>query len=207
MASCQHYEAGHYTAYQHMAREDVDLVVHLGDYIYEGAPRENQPRRHTGKKLTSLEDYRNRYALYKSDPALQRIHAAAPWIVTWDDHEVENNYAADVSERPLAVRANFLRQRAAAYRAYYEHMPLRRSSLPSGPGMQLYRALGFGQLASFAVLDTRQYRSPQVSGGKRAPQGPDALREDRSLLGATQRNCCFRTSARRARRGMCWRNK
>jgi alkaline phosphatase D len=190
-ASCQHYEAGHYTAYEHMAGEDVDLVAHLGDYIYEGAPREKQTRRHTGGKLTTLADYRNRYALYKTDAALQMMHAAAPWIVTWDDHEVENNYAAGVSARPKADREQFLRQRAAAYQAYYEHMPLRRSALPKGPDMMLYRSLAFGRLASFAVLDTRQYRSPEISGGGRAAPSPEALSADRSLLGSAQRDWLF----------------
>jgi len=144
-ASCQHYEAGLYTAYEHMAREEVDLVFHLGDYIYEGAAKEGGVRMHNSKELLSLEDYRNRYALYKSDAALQAMHAAAPWFVTWDDHEVDNNYAGlTPDDRPVNRRIQFAQRRANAYKAYYEHMPLRRSSLPNGPDMQLYRRQTFG---------------------------------------------------------------
>jgi alkaline phosphatase D len=190
-ASCQHFEAGYYTAYEHMARENVDLVVHLGDYIYEGKPQEDRPRRHLGGPCLLLADYRLRYAQYKTDPALQAMHAAAPWIVTWDDHEVENNYAAGHSEKKDVTREQALRRRAAAYKAYYEHMPLRRSALPKGPDMTLYRQLAFGRLANFQVLDTRQYRDTQPCGGGRKPQCPDALSPDRTLLGATQRQWLF----------------
>lgn len=150
-ASCQNFESGHYTAYAHMAREDLDLVVHLGDYIYEGAAHRGRPRLHNSGEIFTLEDYRLRYALYKSDPALRAAHAAAPWIVTWDDHELANNYAGDIPEKP-ASREEFLRRRAAAYQAYYEMMPLRRAQLPSGPDLLLFRALDFGRLATFHVL-------------------------------------------------------
>src|SRR5262245_59625599 len=97
-ASCQHWEAGLRTAYEHMATDQPDLVVHLGDYIYEGAPRENGVRKHNSPEVMSLADYRNRHALYKTDPAIQKVHAHCPWIVTWDDHEVDNNYANDSPE-------------------------------------------------------------------------------------------------------------
>ncbi len=190
-ASCQHFEAGHYTAYEHMAQRDVDLVFHLGDYIYEGAGRDKQVRKHVGGKLKTLADYRNRLAQYKTDPALQKMHAAAPWIVTWDDHEVENNYASGISERKVIDPQQFLQQRAAAYKAYYEHMPLRRSALPKGPDMTLYRGLQFGKLAAFSVLDTRQYRSPQILNGRRAAPSPAAESEDRTVLGITQREWLF----------------
>jgi alkaline phosphatase D len=190
-ASCQHFEAGYYTAYEHMVREDLDLVVHLGDYIYEGRRQFYRVRRHIGGATVSLDDYRRRYALYKSDPALKAMHAAAPWIVTWDDHEVENNYAADIREKKGADRGQFLQRRAAAYKAYYEHMPLRRSALPKGPDLTLYRQLAFGRLASFNMLDTRQYRSDQPCGGGRKPQCPEALSPDRTILGANQRKWLF----------------
>jgi len=165
-ASCQHYEQGYYTAYRHMAEDDLDLVFHLGDYIYEYEGRDGRVRRHTGDEIELLDDYRNRYALYRSDPDLQAAHAAFPWVVTWDDHEVDNNYANAVSEEEGLPAELFLRRRAAAYQAYYEHMPLRRSSLPAGPNLQLYRAFGWGDLASFHVLDTRQYRSDQPCGDR-----------------------------------------
>ena len=96
--SCQHYEAGFFTAYRYLVTEDLDLVFHLGDYIYEGPARDGQPRRHHGLELASLADYRNRYAQYRLDPDLQTAHAAFPWIVTPDDHEVDNNYANATSE-------------------------------------------------------------------------------------------------------------
>ncbi len=166
-ASCQHYEHGYYTAYRHMAEDDLDLVFHLGDYIYEGAASDGRVRRHTGDEIELLDGYRNRYALYRSDPDLQAAHAAFPWIVTWDDHEVDNNYANLVSEEEGLPAELFRRRRAAAYQAYYEHMPLRRSSLPNGPDLQLYRAFAWGDLASVHVLDTRQYRTDQPCGDGR----------------------------------------
>ena len=183
-ASCQHYEQGLFTALGHMADEDLDLVIHLGDYIYEYEGNAGRVRRHTGREIESLDDYRNRYALYKSDPALQAAHAACPWIVTWDDHEVDNNYAAWNSEA-LAPADAFLRRRAAAYQAYYEHMPLRAAAIPSGPDMLLYRQLGFGDLVYF-VLDTRQYRTDQPCGDGSAPVC-DEVRDPRAtLLGGHQ---------------------
>ena len=166
-ASCQHYEQGYYTAFRHMADDDLDLVFHLGDYIYEYEGRDGRVRRHTGGEIELIDEYRNRYALYRSDPDLQAAHAAFPWVVTWDDHEVDNNYANDVSEEEGLPAELFLRRRAAAYQAYYEHMPLRRTSLPNGPDLQLYRAFAWGDLASFHVLDTRQYRTDQPCGDQR----------------------------------------
>jgi alkaline phosphatase D len=112
------------------------------------------------REPVSLLEYRNKYGLYKSDPDLQAAHAMFPWIVTWDDHEVSNDYADDQSQK-RDDRAWFLRRRAAAYQAYYEHMPLRRSALPNGPDMRLYRRLRFGDLVEFSVVDDRQYRSHQ----------------------------------------------
>lgn len=184
-ASCQHFETGYYTAYQHMAEEDLDLVIHLGDYIYEGPERQGQVRRHRGREIVSLEDYRNRYALYRSDEHLRRTHAIFPWVVTWDDHEVDNNYAADIPEDDTP-RDRFLERRANAYQVYYEHMPLRRSSLPQGSKMLLYRRLVFGDLASFHVLDTRQYRTDQPCGdGNKAPC-PEVFDPKATMLGPEQ---------------------
>lgn len=185
-ASCQHYEAGFYNAYKHMAEEQLDLVIHLGDYIYEGgaAPPERQ-RRHNSPEIISLDDYRNRYALYKSDPNLKLAHAAFPWVGAWDDHEVDNNYAGDVPEDKQSRQA-FLERRAHAYQAYYEHMPLRRSSLPQGSDMRLYRRLRFGDLAEFNVLDTRQYRTDQPCGDGNKPLCPEALDPKGTIMGAEQ---------------------
>ncbi|MES2694407.1 MAG: alkaline phosphatase D family protein [Verrucomicrobiota bacterium] len=186
-ASCQHYESGLFTAYQHMAREDLDLIVHLGDYIYEGAAREKGVRQHNSPEIVTVDDYRARYALYKLDPHLQAAHAMAPWIVTWDDHEVMNNYAGDIPGRP-GPRDEFLKRRAAAYQAYFEMMPLRRSAQPKGPDMLLYRRLNFGRLASFNVLDTRQYRTDQPQGDGRKPFNEVLLDPKGTIMGAQQRD-------------------
>lgn len=187
--SCQHWEAGLFTAYEQMAKDDLDLVIHLGDYIYEGAGRDGSVRKHAGPKLMTLTDYRIRYSQYRSDPLLQAVHQRFPWFVTPDDHEVENNYAQDIAGRAGAVDpAEFLLQRANAYQAYYEMMPLRRRSIPRGPDLQLYRSAKFGRLAEFMVLDTRQYRSDQPNGDKAAPLNADALNPKNTLLGSGQRD-------------------
>ncbi|MDB6131034.1 MAG: Alkaline phosphatase [Verrucomicrobiales bacterium] len=192
-ASCQHYEYGYFTAYDHMCREDLDLVVHLGDYIYEYGPtKEKRPRVHPSKEIYTLEEYRNRYALYKMEESLKAMHAAAPWIVTWDDHEVSNNYANDVSEKENVLSKDFLVRRAAAYKAYYEHMPLRRNTLPKGPDMKIYRQLPFGRLADFHVLDTRQYRTDQPCNDGNKPQCLEALSPDGTIMGAKQRDWLFK---------------
>ncbi|HEY1051894.1 MAG TPA: alkaline phosphatase D family protein [Prosthecobacter sp.] len=195
-ASCQHFETGLYTAYEHMVKQDLDLVIHLGDYIYEKGGEDNRVRRHTDPEITTIDDYRNRHAQYKSDQALQAMHAAAPWLVTWDDHEVDNNYASDISEEKKVKKKDFLRRRAAAYQAYYEHMPLRRSAMPQGPDMLLYRKVGYGRLADFHVLDTRQYRSDQPCGDGRKPLCAEAMDPKASLLGAIQRDWLFENLAK-----------
>ncbi|MGW3011378.1 alkaline phosphatase D family protein [Streptomyces sp. NPDC001219] len=192
--SCQAYHDGYFTAYRHLAEEDLDVVFHLGDYLYEYPVGANGgARNYTDRALpavfnretVTLEDYRLRYALYKSDPDLQAAHAAHPFIVTWDDHEVENNYASDISEDNLPP-AEFLVRRAAAYRAYWENQPLRRPQRPQGADARLYRRLQYGQLAQFDILDTRQYRSDQAYGdGWHAP-GPESLDPARTLTGAAQ---------------------
>lgn len=186
-ASCQHYETGFYTAYQHLCAESPDLILHLGDYIYEGGRAKNKrPRHHHGKEIMTLEDYRVRYAQYKSDRDLQAAHAVAPWLVTWDDHEVDNNYANLISEKEGISEQEFGLRRAAAYQAYYENMPLRSSSLPAGVNMLLYRRCHFGQLAQIDMLDTRQYRTDQPNGdGMKALTG-DVYSPDATMLGQTQ---------------------
>ena len=183
-ASWQHCEHGYYSAYRHMAAEAPELIVHLGDYIYES--RLGDFVRDAGaSEVLTLSDYRNRYALYRSDPDLQAAHTACPWVVTWDDHEVDNNYAGSIPEDTQG-RHEFLMRRAAAYQAYYEFMPLRRSSLPTGPNMQLFRRLDFGDLTTFHVLDTRQYRSDQACGDGRGPLCRPAFSPERTLLGVEQ---------------------
>jgi len=191
-ASCQHYETGLFTAYEHMAKEDLDLVFHLGDYIYEYAGIDKRVRKHVGPEITVIDDYRTRHAQYKSDPALQAMHAAAPWMVTWDDHEFDNNCAGDISEEDGVATADFLLRRAAAYKAYYEHMPLRRSALPKGPDMLIYRGLAFGQLAQFFVLDTRQYRTDQPCGDHNKPPCGEEMNPEATIMGLEQREWLFR---------------
>ncbi len=122
------------------------LVFHLGDYIYEYASgRGGKVRRHLGPEIETLEQYRLRYCQYKTDPDLQAMHASCPWFLTWDDHEVDNNYSNDISEQSGVTPAQLLLRRANAYQAYYEMMPLRSTSLPKGPNMQLYRKGNFGE--------------------------------------------------------------
>jgi alkaline phosphatase D len=184
--SCQHYEQGLYTGYEHMANEELDLVVHLGDYIYEGATNKEAIRQHVGGKLLTLADYRNRYAQYRTDPLLARMHAQCPWLVTWDDHEVEDNWAAGISQRRDVDPAAFLELRANAFQAYYEMMPLRSASVPRGPDMKIYRTISFGRLATFQVLDTRQYRTDQPHDARQSDLTEEALNPKNTLLGANQ---------------------
>ncbi|QDU87636.1 Alkaline phosphatase D precursor [Pirellulimonas nuda] len=193
-ASCQHYEHGYYTAYEGMAGDDLDLVVHLGDYIYEKGPyklrkgeKDPNVRKHVGGEIESLGDYRVRHSLYRSDPLLHGMHAQCPWIVTWDDHEVDNNYADGTSEEKRVDPVDFLLRRANAYQAYYEMMPLRKRSMPSGPNMRLYRGADFGRLARFLTLDTRQHRSDQPNDDGKTPLNADALNPSNTMLGADQR--------------------
>ena len=160
-ASCQQYEQGWFTAHRHIAADAPDLVAFLGDYIYESSWGREHVRKHGTAEPLTLEDYRLRYALYKGDPDLQRAHAACPWIYTWDDHEVDNDYAGDLPEDGMPREA-FLVRRAAAYRACYEHQPLPASMRPRQAAMRLHARVSWGGLADFHLLDGRQYRSPQA---------------------------------------------
>jgi alkaline phosphatase D len=186
---CQHYETGFYTAYARMVEDDLDFVFHSGDYIYEKGsknPKKNKlVRYHPDVVCTTLKDYRRRYGLYKSDPDLKAAHAAFPFIVTFDDHEVAGNFAGDIDayESP---RAQFLARRAAAFQAYYEHMPLRRAQRPMGPNLRLYRAFSWGNLLRFHALDTRSYRSDQPCGGGTVERCPGDSAASATMLGATQ---------------------
>lgn len=201
--SCQRWEQGHYAGYAHMLNEDLDAILFLGDYIYEYA-MPNKPgkaplvRTHTLPLAKNLEDFRDRYALYRSDAHLQAAHRACPWIISWDDHEVQNDYAGlqgvGTPEQALALRN-------AGYQAFYENMPLRASTLLHGTsglgtsdGVQIYDRYSWGRLLRFHMLDTRQYSDGQAcrpSGGKPlkavTPQScPPMLDDSRSMLGHTQ---------------------
>lgn len=186
-ASCQNYETGHYAAYRHMADTEHDLVFHLGDYIYEmksKGPKAVRP--HGMPEIHSLDDYRIRYALYRGDPLIQAAHAACPWMVTWDDHEVDNNYCNAASEEVDVDPVAFLERRASAYQVYYEMMPLRHACLPRGADMRLYRDAAFGDLASFFMLDTRQHRSDQPHGGNWHAITAECSEPSATMLGREQ---------------------
>ncbi len=192
VTSCADYQYGLWGAYDALAKEDLDFVLFLGDYIYEYGPETGGPRQHNTAEITALADYRARYALYKSDPALRAAHASCPWIVTFDDHETENNYAGLVREIPEnPAGGSFAQRRADAYQAYYENMPLRLAALPTGPDMLLYRKLRWGSLAEFSVLDTRQYRSDQPCGDNiQVPCGGETA-ATQTMTGATQEAWLF----------------
>lgn len=188
--SCQKYESGFYGAYAHLVEDAPDLVFFLGDYIYESGPKTSGVvRSHKNPEPKDLAGYRVRYATYKSDPLLQAAHACAPWLVTWDDHEVSNDYG-DANDQDFTDPWAFLKRRAAAYQAYYEHMPLRAAQIPVGPAMLLHRTLDWGRLAQFQILDDRQYRDA------RACLGPEAGR------GKAIPDCDARRDARRSQLGM-----
>lgn len=193
-ASCQSWSDGYYTAYDHLADEDLDLVVHLGDYIYEYGLKDNQ----RGVQLPAAFDseafdlarYRLQYALYKSEGPLQAAHANFPWIHTVDDHEVENNYAGDISEADQESDQDpevFLRRRAAAFQAMYENLPMRHRQLPRGPAARLHRRIRYGRLADFTMLDTRQYRSDQPCGDGKSATCDARFDPDQTLLGGKQK--------------------
>ncbi|GAA2277973.1 alkaline phosphatase [Streptomyces ruber] len=186
-ASCQEWSHGFYSAYRSMAEEDLDLVIHLGDYVYEGGVPADGGLRGTAtpdvlrEAPRDLDRWRMQYALYKSDPDLRRTHARFPWLVTWDDHEVVNDYAGAHGGTDTA-------NRVAAYRAWYEHQPVRRRSLPRADGsLTLYGRSDWGRLARLNLLDTRQYRSAPPCGWGEAPAcaaGNDPAAG--TMLGATQ---------------------
>ena len=189
--SCQNYAEGYFTAYPDVAAADIDAVFFLGDYIYEGPASIVRPHA-PSIEITKLDEYRVRHAQYKTDPGLRAAHAAHPWLVTWDDHEFNDNYA-NLDFDPNEPIERIRDRRTAAYRAYWEHMPLARSRKPDGPNLQLYRRFHWGKLVTFNVLDGRQYRSDQPPDSCPIPQRdvsgycPDNLAGERSMLGAEQR--------------------
>lgn len=193
-ASCQAYWEGYYTAYRDLAAREHDVVFHLGDYLYEygvgvgAGVRQQQLPSHTLRETVTLDEYRGRYALYKLDADLQAAHASAPWIVTMDDHEVENNWADEIPEgnTPTPTRNEFVVRRANAFRAWWEHMPVRLSQQPIGPDLQLYRRFQYGDLVRFNLLDTRQYRDDQAAGDGSDPPNPGSLDPNRTITGAEQ---------------------
>lgn len=208
VAGCQHYEQGLFTAHRKLAAEELDFVYFYGDYIYEGrgarvwnspaGPVENV-RRYAHQEIYSLDDYRRRYAQHKMDTDLQAAHASAAWFVVWDDHEIDNNWAAalDQDGTPPAV---FALRRQAAVQAFYENMPLRPSAFPMGASIQLYRGATYGDLLDLSFLDTRQYRSDQPCGDKWGAVCDTLGRPGAEMLGARQEAWALgRLSASKAR--------
>lgn len=189
--SCQHFEHGYYAAHRHLLEEELDLMVFLGDYIYESTWGEDLVRAHSGggSVARTLRDYRDRHAQYKTDPDLQALHGAVPWVLTWDDHEVANDYASLRSER---LEPDFRARRQAGYQAFWEHMPLPMSLRPVDGRMRIRHALRFGRLAELFVLDGRQHKTPQACpkpglGGGNLVETCEAVSDpDRSFLGAEQ---------------------
>ena len=219
-ASCQRWEHGYYSAYRHMRADAPDLVLFLGDYIYE-YPNAGQAVRRpnatsNGGWTISLDDYRSRYALHKSDPDLQAMHAACPWAMTWDDHEVQNDYAGLTPGDSGPSVTDFAARRAAAYQAFYEHMPLRASvlqkalaGLAQGAELRLYGQLSLGALGRISLLDPRQYKDAPVctpagegaSSSVNPAQCPQWNDPARSFLGAEQERWLDGALSRGARIG------
>jgi len=168
-SSCQHWEQGYFTALGHMAKEDLDLVAFLGDYFYEYGGGAGGVRKHVGLEIRTLDDYRRRYALYKGDANLQAAHAARPWLVIWDDHEVDNNYAGLTGENSMESEEQMRTRRAAAYQAWWEHQPVRVPRVKSWADLNITRSIDWGALAKFWLLDTRQYRTDQPCGDGTKP--------------------------------------
>lgn len=193
LASCQRFDSGHYAAWRHAATQSPDLVLFVGDYIYEYAAARNALRPHDGPLVRNLAQFRDRYALHKADPALQSAHAAAPWLVVWDDHEVENDYANDRGQR--LAGPELLALRAAGYQAWWEHMPVPKAMRPVGPDARIHHRLDWGTLARIHALDARQFRSHQAClpadrvGGSSVVTTADCSelqRPERSMLGQAQ---------------------
>jgi alkaline phosphatase D len=201
-ASCQNFADGYYAAHRDIAEQKPDFTIWLGDYIYEGGGLPFDPdvvaRAHVGDEPTTLDDYRNRYAQYKSDVQLQASHAVCPWFVIWDDHEVENNYAGLAPQDP-ADAAGFEERRFAAYQAWWEHQPVRLDPpVAVGQEYRIYRDTQWGDLIELALLDGRQYRSDQACGDATLnldPPCPEALDPARTMLGAEQEQWLLDTLA------------
>lgn len=194
LTSCQHYEQGQFVAHQDIAQHDLDFVLFMGDYIYESSNAQYAIRKHNTEEPKTIEQYRLRYEQYKRDPMLQAAHAAHPWVMMWDDHEVVNDYANDV-DRQYTSKETFLLRRAAAYRAYFEHQPLLLGPDPESPGqasMRLYDHFHWGRLADVWTLDCRQYRSAQAcrdplrGGGRMVVQCDELNSPHRTMLGWEQ---------------------
>ena len=212
VAGCQDYQAGYYTAFAHLAREELAFVYHYGDYIYEYRDTAVRPgrsgeliasvRRHVGDVLYDVPDYRQRYALYKSDPDLQRAHAAHAFFHTFDDHEIGDNWVQDTDWQEIPPEIFRLR-RAAALQAWYEHMPVRRATMPRYGEVAMHRSARYGDLVEMDILDTRQFRSNQPCEDGFKPVCAETRARAATVLGAEQEAWLARNLSRRGARWNC----
>lgn len=214
VVGCQNFEDGYYGAYNHLAREELDFVFHYGDYIYEyrgsltranyfGGGLQVPVRQHVGQELFDLADYRLRYAQTKTDTDLQRAHAMHSFFPTFDDHEIENNWVAGVSENADVPADDFALRRAAALQAWYEHMPVRRANMPRFGTGTFYRTARFGNLAELQLLDTRSYRSDQACDDGFKPLCEGVGDKTAQVLGAEQEEWLARNLKRNTARWNC----
>ena len=199
--SCQDYTHGYYNAHEVLAKGDYDFVVCLGDYIYAetyhavGTDKNglktgvrNDPIGKAGpnkdivREALTLEDYRDKYKLYRSDKSLQKVHAKFPMVMLWDDHEVQDNYAGKPADGGLPPVKRFsAKRKKAAYQAFFESMP----AFAGAKGDRLYRSLTFGDTVELIVMDQRRYRADQPCGDGVAPACAD-YNQPRDFLGRTQ---------------------
>lgn len=230
VASCSNYPQGYFNAYRHMADSDLDLVLHLGDYLYEYPDGEyaddyalNSLGRHVlpAGEMLALEDYRTRYGVYRSDPDLQAVHQRHPFICVWDDHEIANDTWHSGAENHSEDEGDFAQRLQAARQAYHEWMPIRTPALTDqGP---IYRHFAIGDLADLLMLDTRIVGRDQqltyaadmlyhpVTDAQQAPV-PDGAAfiaqrlqdPSRDLLGSQQEQWLARAVADSVARGANW---
>jgi len=198
MAGCQKFSEGYYTAHRELAKEDLDFIFFYGDYIYEARtppedwehPNPDSPqaigRVHLGSECLNLAEYRQRYSQYTMDADLQASRASAAWFVTYDDHEINNNWTG---RKPAYEAAKGLARRAAAMQAWYEFMPVRKSVRPQGSAVPLYRRAVYGDLVDLNLLDTRQFRTEQPCGT--AIYCEDVDSPDADVLGKAQETWLF----------------
>lgn len=205
VCSCSNYPAGYFYVYREMAKQNVDVVIHLGDYIYEygadGYATEDAAKlgrtlpSDNNKEIIKLDDYRKRYALYRQDKDLQAVHQRHPFIVVWDDHELANDTWREGAENHQSNEGPFLERKLAALQAYFEWMPIRPVS--STDHLNIYRQFNFGSLVQLTMLDTRiiardkqlEYKDYITASGLDAQKfQADLTDPKRTLMGYTQRD-------------------
>lgn len=193
MVSCSNYTGGFFSAYRHLAaRDDLDFVLHLGDYLYEYGNdgdrygpaslvgvRDHDP----ATEMVTLEDYRRRHALYKADPDLALLHQRYAFVTTWDDHEVANDtWREGAQNHQPETEGEYVPRRNRAYQVYDEWMPVRLPEARTAEETRIYRRLRFGALADLTMLDLRQYRDEQTG----PEDGATIDDPDRTMMGAEQ---------------------